>query len=104
MTTPLHTVKEKFGSKEQLVGQLVGLVQKQEGETETELNDRLMRVSNRKLLVLHERENALKTQFGSRDKLVSALVEKQLGRSDADLQAKLSDFSTGRLLSMARGL
>ena len=104
MTTPLHTVKEKFGSKEQLVGQLVGLVQGQEGETETELNDRLMRVSNRKLLVLHERENALKSQFGSRDKLVSALVEKQLGRSDADLQAKLSDYSTGRLLSMARGL
>ena len=52
MGTPLHTVKEKFGSKEQLVGQLVGLVQKAEGETESELSARLMRVSNRKLLPL----------------------------------------------------
>ena len=104
MGTPLHTVKEKFGSKEQLVGQLVGLVQKAEGETESELSARLMRVSNRKLLVLHERESLLKEKFGNRDKLISTLVEKELGRSDADLQAKLAQQSTGRLLSMARGL
>lgn len=104
MATPLHTVKEKFGSKEQLVGQLVGLVQKSDEETDSDLNERLMRVSNRKLLVLHERETALKEKFGDRTKLVSALVLKQAGRADADLTAKLTQYSTGRLLSMARGL
>ena len=104
MTTPLHTVTEKFGSKEKLISELVGLVQKNEDESESELSARLMRVSNRKLLVLHERESTLKARFGSRDKLISALVEKKLGRADADLQTKLADYSTGRLLSMARGL
>jgi hypothetical protein len=104
MATPLHTVSEKFGSKEQLVGQLVGLVQNLEGETDSELSARLMRVSNRKLLVLHERESTLKDKFGSREKLVSSLVEKKLGRTDADLESKLTQYSTGRLLSMARGL
>ena len=104
MATPLHTVKEKFGSKEQLVGQLVGLVQKVDEETESDLNERLMRVSNRKLLALYERETTLKARFGDRTKLVSALVLKQAGRADADLTAKLAQYSTGRLLSMARGL
>ena len=104
MTTPLHTVKEKFGSKAKLVEQLVGLVQRQTDEGDAELTERLMRVSNRKLITLHEREQALKASFGSREKLVSALVLKTLGRNDADLEAKLGQYSTGRLLSMSRGL
>ncbi len=104
MGTPLHTVKEKFGSKADLVGQLVGAVDRGEGETDAELTERLMRVSNRKLLVLHERQSTLKERFGTREKLVSALVEKKLGRADADLQEKFGQYSTGRLLSMSRGL
>ena len=64
-----------------------------------------MRVSNRKLITLHQREEALKASFfGSREKLVAALVLKTLGRNDADLETKLGQYSTGRLLSMARGL
>jgi hypothetical protein len=104
MTTPLHTVKEKFGSKEQLVDQLVGMVQRRADETDSELKNRLMRVSNRKLVTLHQREELLKNSHGNRDKLITALVEKKLGRSDADLQAKLSGYTTGRLLSMGRSL
>ena len=104
MATPLHTVKEKFGSKAQLVDQLVGLVQRQDEESDAELTERLMRVSNRKLITLHERENALKAGFGTREKLVSALVEKKLGRADADLESKIGQYSTGRLLSMSRTL
>ena len=103
MATPLHTVTEKFGSKAQLVDQLVGLVQRQEDESDVELTERLMRVSNRKLITLHERENALNTSFGTREKLVSAIVEKKLGRTDADFEKKLGQYSTGRLLSMSRG-
>ena len=104
MSTPLHTVKEKFGSKSQLVSQLVGMLPSNEDESKEELEARLMRVSNRKLLVLLEREEALKAQYGSRDGLVAKLVEKQLGRSDTDLSNKLSQYSYGRLLSMARSL
>ena len=104
MGTPLHTVKEKFGSKAELVSQLIGTINRAEGETDAELSDRLMRVSNRKLLALHERESTLKSKFGTRDKLIAALVEKKLDRADADLQEKLGNYSTGRLLSMSRGL
>ena len=104
MGTPLHTVTEKFGSKAELVGQLIGTVSRGEGETDAELTERLMRVSNRKLLVLHKREADLKSRFGTREKLVATLVEKKLGRADADLQQKLDQYSTGRLLSMSRGL
>lgn len=104
MATPLHTVKEKFGSKAQLVEQLVGVVQRQGDESEADLTERLLRVSNRKLVILHERENALKSGFGTREKLVSALVEKKLGRADADLDTKMSQYSTGRLLSLSRSL
>ena len=101
MGTPLHTVTEKFGSKAELVKLLVGTAIRREGETESELTERLMRVSNRKLLVLQERQSQLKDTFGTRDKLISTLIEKKLGRPDGDLQEKLNQYSTGRLLSMA---
>ena len=77
---------------------------RQTDESDAELTERLMRVSNRKLITLHQREEALKASFGSREKLVAALVLKTLGRNDADLETKLGQYSTGRLLSMARGL
>lgn len=104
MTTPLHTVKEKFGSKSALVSQLVGMLPADENESTEELQARLMRVSNRKLLVLHERETVLKSNHGTRDALVEKLVQAKLGRNDADLTAKLNNYSNGRLLSLARSL
>ena len=57
MATPLQTVKEKFGSKEQLVSQLVSKLQPLEGESKDEMKARLLTVSNRKLLRLHQRHN-----------------------------------------------
>ena len=52
MATPLQTVKEQFGSKEQLVSQLVSKLKPTEGESKDEFKTRLMKVSNRKLLRL----------------------------------------------------
>ena len=57
MATPLQTVKEKFGSKEQLVSQLVSKLQPLEGESKDEMKVRLITVSNRKLLRLNKRHN-----------------------------------------------
>jgi hypothetical protein len=57
MATPLQTVKEKFGSKEQLVSQLVSKLEAQEGESKDEFKARLLTVSNRKLLRLHARNS-----------------------------------------------
>ena len=55
MTTPLQTVKEKYGSKEKLVSQLITHLKPVEGESKDEFQKRLMTVSNRKLLKLMDR-------------------------------------------------
>ena len=57
MATPLQTVKEKFGSKEQLVSQLVSKLEALEGESKDDFKARLLTVSNRKLLRLYARNS-----------------------------------------------
>ena len=103
MSTPLHTVKNDFGSKEALVEKLVPLLDRQDSESDGEFKERLMRVSNRKLLRLWEREQTLREKFTNREQLVDQLVEAQLGRSDTELRNRLLGLSTGRLLSMRAG-
>jgi hypothetical protein len=105
MSTPLHTVKKDFGSKEALVKKLMPLLERGEDESQADFQDRLMRVSNRKLLRLLERENTLRERFGDRDGLVDQIVTlRNPGKPDADLRTKLGGQSTGRLLSMHWGL
>jgi hypothetical protein len=102
MAAPLHTVKTQFGSKEALVDKLVPLLDKQAEETEADFKDRLMRVSNRKLLRLLARETDLRERFGSRETLVDKIVE--IKKGDAEYRRKLLGLSTGRLISLHRGL
>ena len=104
MATPLHTVKEQFGSKEALVAKLVPIVERGAGESDADLSERLLRVSNRKLLRLWTRQETLSAGAGSRDALVDKIVMAKLGRADAELKAKLLGYSTGRLLSIEWGL
>ena len=104
MSTPLHTVKSEFGSKEALVEKLVPLLDRDENESDGEFRERLLRVSNRKLLRLWERENTLRDKFGSRESLIDSIVQARLGRADADYRNSLLDASTGRLLSIQAGL
>ena len=104
MTTPLHTVKEQFGSKEALVAKLVPILERGEGESDADLSERLIRVSNRKLLRLWKRQETLAAGAGTREALVDKIVSAKLGRADADLKAKLLGYSTGRLLSIDWGL
>ena len=102
MAAPLHTVKTQFGSKEDLVNKLAPLLDKQAEEDEAQFKDRLMRVSNRKLLRLLQRENEVRERFGSREKLVDTVVGLKSG--DAAYRVKALSLSNGRLLSMHKGL
>ena len=105
MASPLHTVKSEFGSKESLVGKLMPLLDRLPEESEDEFKDRLLHVSNRKLLRLWSREQTLRAGAGSREALVDAIVAKRTeGRGDADLRRKLLGLSIGRLLDMQRSL
>jgi hypothetical protein len=100
MASPLQTVKSRFGSKEALVEKVAPLLDRKPDETEAELRERLLRVSNKKLLRLLAREEELRARFGSREALVDQVTQQRAGRDDADLKKKLQGHSTGRLLSL----
>jgi hypothetical protein len=106
MATPLQTVKSEFGTKEALVDKLVPLLDRQSEESEASFRDRLLHVSNTKLLRLWEREQALRSKFGSREALVDAIVQLRAGgqKPDADYRRRILAFPTGRLLTMHSGL
>ena len=106
MSTPLHTVKDKFGSKEALVDKLVPLLDRREDESDAEFKERLLRVSNRKLLRLLDRVESVRDRFGSRDKLVDSIIELKgvKGQNADDQRRSLTGQGTGRLLSAHWGL
>lgn len=101
MATPNQAVKAQHGSKADLVTKLVPLLDRGPDESEAEFKDRLSRVSNKKLLRLMQRSEALKA-FGSRETLVDKIVE--LRKGDADLRRKMLGLTTGRLLSLHTSL
>ena len=84
------------------MGQLIPLLEKDDGESETEFKERLLRVSNRMLLRLWNREQTVKSSYGSREKLIDAIVA-QADKNQETLRTKLADYSTGRLLNLASG-
>ena len=105
MATPLQTVKSLHGSKEDLVKKLVPLVERQAEETDTALQDRLLRVPNSKLVRLLARETSLRDKFGTREALVDAIIGLRAGvKLDADYRTRALKLGTGRLLSLHRDL
>ena len=100
-SSPLSRVKEKFGGKDKLVDQIVGLLGSTGDEPKDELRKRLLGAANRKLIRLHEVATGLK-QHGGHDKLADAAAA-GLGRAkDKDYVQKLTTYSAGRLLDMVR--
>lgn len=95
---PLAQVKDKFGGKDKLVEKLVGLIETD--ETKDALRERLLSVSNTKLLRLHEAASLVKEKYQSHGKMADAAAA-ALGRSkDKDYVAKLGTLSTKKLLDV----
>ncbi|HEY5955295.1 MAG TPA: hypothetical protein VIV60_02030 [Polyangiaceae bacterium] len=99
--SPLAAVKDGFESKEKLVEAVTAL-------TSSDLwIDRLgakglARVSNNKLLKLHRLLKDAKERFGTRDKLVSSVLEAMSRSKDAGMRAKLASLPLPRLLDVQR--
>jgi hypothetical protein len=97
--SPFQQVKDRFGSKEALIKELKGLVEKTDlfikkfSETKG-----LERVSNLKLLRLHRIAQEVQEKFGTRDKLVNALVDLEGRVKDADYRKRFEKYTLGRLL------
>jgi len=100
--TPLQAVKRLYGNKDKLIESVID-VAKDAGEEVSEVKERLVSVSNKKLLRLAEVSKQLKEQYGgSKDKLADALAA-TLGRAkDSDYVAKLRTLSAPRLIGLMR--
>ena len=105
MSTPHNTVKERFGSKDKLVEAVQALgadlwldrLSKDRGG-----NKGLQHVSNAKLLKLHGVFTAVKEEFGTRDKLIDALIAKQNRTNDASYRTRLEAYPVPRLYDSYR--
>ena len=102
---PLAQVKESFESREKLVEQLVGMVDKLHGDTKDEVKARLAGLSNKKLLRLYRVEQTVRERFGDRKKLVEHIIEARQKAgltADESYRDKLASYSKARLLDLTR--
>jgi hypothetical protein len=98
--SPLATVKEKFGDKEKLIA----AVEKFTGEDlwlgRTSDKKGLAHVSNAKLLRLHATFTAVKEKFGTRAKLVDAIITLEKRTKDEGYKTRISAYPVPRLWDM----
>lgn len=100
--TPFATVKRLHGTKEKLVDSLVSRLAADSDESKGELKERLMSVSNQKLLRLSAALQTMAEKYGSKSQLIDAVSSARGLAKDQDFKDKLEGFSVPRLLDMAR--
>jgi hypothetical protein len=95
--TPFQSVKERFTDKQGLVKALQELAIKELWIDRINDDKGLMRVSNRKLLHLYDVISRVKSDFGTRDKLIDELLSLQKRIKDGDYRTRLQTFGTPKL-------
>jgi len=100
--SPLALVKDGFGDKAKLVEAIEKLATAELWLARTNENKGLAHVSNAKLLRLHATFSEVKDKFGTREKLVDAVLELQKRTKDAGLRQKLSQWPVPRLYDAYR--
>jgi hypothetical protein len=95
--SPLALVKETFGDKSKLVAAVEKLTSDDLWVARTNANKGLAHVSNAKLLRLHATLTEVKEKFGTRDKLIDAILELEKRSKDAGLRQKLGAWPVPRL-------
>jgi hypothetical protein len=102
MTTksPLSIVKERFQDKDGLLKAVRDLATEELWIDRVDQEKGLSAVSNKKLLRLHTILSDVKSQFGSREKLVGAILDVEKRGKDEGYKTRLSRFSTPRLWDM----
>lgn len=100
--SPLTKVKAQFKSKDALVKAVQALTTDALWLDRLNEDKGLERVSNAKLLHMHSLLTDVKAQFGTRDKLIDAIVEAEGRPKDKDYRASLKGKSTPSLLESHR--
>jgi hypothetical protein len=99
---PIVVVKERYKSKDQLVAAVQELANAELWLDRVNENKGLGRVSNRKLLRLHELLSFAKKEFGSREKLVEAILALESRGKDQGMKSKLESWPLPRLVDRWR--
>jgi hypothetical protein len=105
--SPLAQVKDQFGSKEKLVDALIALPESvlDRGEDDKDaFRKRLLGAANSKLLRLHKTGKAVSERWGSKDKLVDAILSLGKRTKDQDYRGKLVTLSVGKLYDQATSI
>jgi hypothetical protein len=97
-TSPLAQVKDRFGDKAKLVAAVQALATEALWLDRLNSEKGLAKVSNAKLLKLHASLSKAKDEFGSRDKLVDAILTLEKRTSDAGHKTGLANQPLPRLL------
>ncbi len=95
---PLRLVKDSFQSKEKLVEAVQKLATADLWIDRVNSEKGLARVANGKLVRLHAILSDAKQRFGSRDKLIAAILELEKRTKDAGYKARLEQYPLPRLL------
>ncbi len=105
---PLAIMKERFGDKEKLVEAVKQLASEEVWLARTNSDHGgsrgLDNVSNAKLLRLHDTLSAVKEKFGSRVKLVDAILALENRSKDAGLRGRLEAYPVPRLYDRWKSL
>jgi len=98
--TPVSQVKERFESKDKLVAAVQKLATAELWQDRVNSAKGLGRVSNAKLVRLHDTLTDAKKRFGSRDKLIGSIVELNKRVKDKGFAAKLAAYPLPQLLDL----
>ena len=99
-TSPLQAVKDRFGDKEKLVAAVKALATEDLWLPVVNEAKGLDRVSNAKLLRLHDMLSRVKKDFGSRGKLIDSILTLDKRQKDTGLKGRLERLSTPRLVDL----
>lgn len=102
MKSPLARVKEEFGDKDKLVAAVRKLAEQDLWVARESADKGLDHVSNAKLLRLHRIFSEVKEKFGTRAKLIDAILELEKRTKDAGYKSRLEKFPVPRLYDMFR--
>ena len=101
MPTPLAVVTEKFGDKAKLVAELEKFTKDDDlWVSRTNADKGLKHVSNAKLVKLHRTFSEVKEKFGTRAKLIDAILEVEKRTKDEGYKTRLGNFPVPRLYDM----
>lgn len=105
--SPLILVKDQFGSKDKLVDALIALPESvfDRGDDDKDaFRKRLLGAANAKLLRLHATGKAVSERWGSKEKLVDAILDLRKRGKDADYRTKLGTLPIGKLFDQVSAL